>query len=57
MIWYGSNLVAQKVKNLTAMEEIQVGSLDQKDLLEKGMAIHSNILAWRNPWTEDPGKI
>ena len=45
MIWYGSNLVAQKIKNLPEMEEIWVGSLDQKDLLEKGMAIHSTILA------------
>ena len=40
------------VKNLPAMEETQVQSLSQEDLLEKGMAIHSSILAWRIPWTE-----
>ena len=49
-------LVAQMVKNLPAMQETQVGSLGQEDL-EKGMAIHSNILAWRIPWTEEPGGL
>ena len=48
-------LVAQTVKNLPAMQETQVRSLGQEDPLEKGMAIHSNILAWRIPWIEEPG--
>ena len=48
-------LVAQMVKNLPAMQETQVRSLDQEDPLEKGMATHSSILAWRIPWTEEPG--
>ena len=45
------------VKNLPAMQEIWVLSLDQDDALEKGMATHSSILAWRNPWTEEPGGL
>ena len=48
-------LVAWMVKNLPAMQEIQVQSLGQEDPLEKGMATHSIILAWRIPWTEEPG--
>ena len=44
------------VKNLPAVQEIQVQSLSQEDPLEKGMATHSNILAWRVPWTEEPGR-
>ena len=44
---------AQKVKNLPAVQETWVQSLGQEDLLEKGMATHSNILAWRIPWTEE----
>ena len=47
-------LVAQMVKNLPAMWEAQVQSLGQEDLLEKGMATHSRILAWRIPWAEKP---
>ena len=43
------------VKNLPAMQETWVQPLGRKDPLEKGMAIHSNILAWRIPWTEEPG--
>ena len=50
-------LVAQMVKNLPAMLETQVQSLDGQDPLEKGMATHSNILAWRIPWTEEPGRL
>ena len=42
------------VKNLPAMQEIWVQSLGQEDLLEKGMATHSSILAWRIPWTVEP---
>ena len=45
------------VKNLPAIQETQVQSLGQEDPLEKGMATHSNILAWRIPWTEEPGKL
>ena len=50
-----SPLVAQMVKNLPAMQETWVRSLSQEDLLEKRMATHSSILAWRIPWTEQPG--
>ena len=49
--------VSQMVKNLLAMWEIGVRSLGQEDPLEKGMATHSNIFAWRIPWTEDPGGL
>ena len=47
--------VAQTLKNLPAMQETQVRFLDWEDPLEKGMAIHSSIFAWRIPWTEEPG--
>ena len=50
-------LVAQMVKNLLAMWKSWVGSLGQEDPLEKGMAIHSSILAQRIPWTEEPGRL
>ena len=53
----GASLVAQTVKNLPAMQETHVQSLGQKDSLEKGMATHSSILAWRIPWREDPGEL
>ena len=49
--------MAQMVKNLPAMQETQVQSLGQEDPLEKGMATHSSILAWRIPWTEEPGEL
>ena len=45
------------VKNLPAMQEILVPSLDWEDPLEKRMATHSSILAWRIPWSEEPGKL
>ena len=45
------------VKNLHAMWETQVHSLDQEDPLEKGMTTHSSTLAWRIPWTEEPGRL
>ena len=45
------------VKNLPAMQEPQVQSLGQEDPLKKGMATHSSILAWRIPWTEEPGGL
>ena len=47
----------QMVKNLPTMQETWVRALDQKDPLEKGLATHSIILAWRIPWTEVPGKL
>ena len=49
--------VAQTVKNLPVMQETRVQSLSQEDPLEKGMAIHPSILAWRIPWTEKPGGL
>ena len=52
-----ASLVIQIVKNVPAMQETQVRSLGQEDPLEKGMAIHSSILAWRIPWTEEPGGL
>ena len=52
-----ASLVAQIVKNLSVMQETWVQSLDQEDLLEKGMTTHFNILAWRIPWTEEPGRL
>ena len=51
------SLVAQTVKNLPATQENQVQSLGQKDALEKGMATHFSILAWRIPWTGEPGRL
>ena len=45
------------VKNLPAMHETEVGSLGWKDPLEKGMETHSSILAWKIPWTEEPGGL
>ena len=45
------------VKNPPAMQEMWVGSLDWEDPLEKGMATHSSIFAWRIPWTEEPGRL
>ena len=50
-------LVSQTVKNLPAMPETQVQSLGPEDSLEKRMATHSNILAWRIPWTEKPHRL
>ena len=49
--------MAQKVKNLPAMQETWVRSLGQKDGLEKGMATRSSILAWRNSWIKEPGTM
>ena len=49
--------VAQMVKNLPAMQEAWVQFLGWEDPLEKGMATHSSILAWRIPWTEEPGGL
>ena len=49
--------MAQTVKNPPAIQETQVQSLGQEDPLEKGMATHSSMLAWRIPWTEEPGEL
>ena len=52
-----ASLVAHTVKNLPAMWETQVKSLDQEDSIAKGMSTHSSILAWKIPWTEEPGGL
>ena len=52
-----SSLVAQLVKNLPAEQETQVRSPGWEDPLEKEIASHSNILAWRIPWMEEPGRL
>ena len=49
--------MAQTVKNLPAMQETWIQSLAQEDPLEKGVASHCSILAWRIPWTEEPGGL
>ena len=51
------SLVAQMVNNLPAMGETRVRSLGQEDPLEEAVATHSSILAWRTPWTEEPGTL
>ena len=52
-----TSLVAQTVKYLSTMRETRVQSLGWEDPLEKEMATHSSILAWRLPWTEEPGRL
>ena len=52
-----ASLLAQMVKNLSAMQETWVHSLGEKDPLEKGRATHSNIHVWRIPWREEPGQL
>ena len=54
---FQASLVAQMVKNPPAMWETWVRSLGREDPLEKAMATHSGILAWRIPWTEEPGGL
>ena len=49
--------MAQTVKRLSEMQETRVRSLGREDPLEKAMAIHSNTLAWKIPWTEEPGRL
>ena len=53
-IFIGLPCEVQRVKNLPAKQETRVWSLDQEDLQGEGMAMHSSILAWRIPWTEEP---
>ena len=50
-------MVAQTVKRLPTMQETHVQSLGREDLLEKEMATHSSILAWKIPWMEEPGRL
>ena len=52
-----ASMVAQTVKNLPAMQETRVRSLGWEDPLEEGIATHSSTLAWRIPWTEEPGRL
>ena len=54
---YGASLIAQSVKNPPAMQETWVQSLGREDPLEKEMATHSSILAWKIAWTEEPGRL
>ena len=49
--------MAQSVKNLPALQKTWVGSLGQEDPLKKGLATHCSVLAWRTPWTEEPGDL
>ena len=53
ILYHLASLVAQTIKGLPAMQETQVQSLDQENPLEKGMALHSSILAWEIPWTQE----
>ena len=53
----GASLVAQMIKNLLAMQETQVQSLGREDSLEKELATNFSLLAWRIPWTEEPGRL
>jgi len=57
MIVIRTSLVAQTVKRLSTTWETRVRSLGQEDPLEKEMAIHSSTLAWKIPWTEEPGRL
>ena len=52
-----ASLVAQTVKRLSAMQETRVRFLGWEDTLEKEMAAHSSILAWKMPWTAEPGRL
>ena len=54
---YRASLIAQSVKNLPAMQETRVQVLGREDSLEKEMAIYSSILAWKIPWTVEPGGL
>ena len=52
-----NSLVAQSVKSLPAVQETWVPSLSWEDPLQKGIAMHSSVLAWKIPWTEEPGEL
>ena len=53
----GTSLLAQMIKNLLAVQKTRVRSLGQEECPEEEMATHSSILAWRIPWTEEPGGL
>ena len=53
----GASVVAQTLKHLPTMRETRVRSLDREDPLEKEMAAHYSILAWKVPWMEEPGRL
>ena len=53
----GASLVVQTVKRLSTMRKTRVRSLGREDPLEKEMAIHSSTIAWKIPWTEEPGRL
>ena len=53
----GTSPASQMVKNLSAMQETRIQALGREDTLEKEMASHSSVLAWRIPWTEKPGEL
>ena len=55
--YFWASLVAQMLKNVPVMQETWVRSLGWEDPLQKGMATHSRILAWRIPWVEEPGGL
>ena len=57
LLFRGASLVAQMVKRLSAVQETRVRSLVWEDLLEKEMAAHSSILAWKIPWMVEPGRL
>ena len=57
LVYSKASLVAQTVKHLSAMQNTWVQSLGQEDPLEKEMAAHSSALAWKIPWTEEPGGL
>ena len=56
-IFHSFSFFTNMGKNLPAVQETQIRSLSQEDPLEKGMVTHSSILAWRIPWTEEPGRL
>ena len=56
-MYFGASQVAQWVKNLPVVQGMPIQSPFWEDILEKGMATHSSILAWRIPWTEEPGRL
>ena len=55
--WNRTSLVAQTVKRLSTMRETRVRALSWEDPLEKDVATHSSTLAWKIPWTEEPGRL
>ena len=57
MLSFLASLVAQRLKHLPAMQDTWVQSMGQEDSLEKEMATHSSVLAWRIPWMEEPGGL